>query len=237
MEALRVFITGASSGIGAATAELLVERGHRVWGFARSAGELEGLAERFPERVVVSRGDVRDAAAVQAAVQAAVDRWSGLDGVVPNAGLGMFNPLESAPLEEWTRMVEVNITGVLNVLHAVVPHLLASQGTVVNIGSVAARNVFANSGVYCATKHAVLALSEALRIEFSGRIAVTTVNPGAVDTPFIETTANEALRESYRPQFAGALAPRTIAEAIALALESKGKAVYSEITVRPDRRG
>jgi NADP-dependent 3-hydroxy acid dehydrogenase YdfG len=169
-------------------------------------------------------------------VAAAAAEWGGLDAAVPNAGVGMFNPLESAPLAEWTQMVEVNVVGVLNVVHAVLPHLLESGGTLVNIGSVAARNVFANSGVYCATKHAVLAISEALRIECGGRIAVTTVNPGAVHTPFIDATQNAELRENYRGQFEAGLDPQVIAEAILLAIGSKGRAVYSELTVRPDRR-
>jgi NADP-dependent 3-hydroxy acid dehydrogenase YdfG len=236
MESQRIFLTGASSGIGAATAELALKQGHRVWGMARSAGQLAELVERFPGAAGYPLGDVRDAAAVQEAVAAAAAEWGGLDAAVPNAGVGMFNPLESAPLAEWTQMVEVNVVGVLNVVHAVLPHLLESGGTLVNIGSVAARNVFANSGVYCATKHAVLAISEALRIECGGRIGVTTGNPGAVHTPFIDATQNAELRENYRGQFEAGLDPQVIAEAVLLAIGSKGRAVYSELTVRPDRR-
>jgi NADP-dependent 3-hydroxy acid dehydrogenase YdfG len=96
--------------------------------------------------------------------------------------------------------------------------------------------VFPNSGIYCATKHAVLAISESLRIEFRDELAVTTINPGAVDTSFIDQTKDDELRENYRPQFEQGMQPRFIAEAIAFALSSGGKGVFSEMTMRPDRR-
>jgi NADP-dependent 3-hydroxy acid dehydrogenase YdfG len=96
--------------------------------------------------------------------------------------------------------------------------------------------VFPNSGIYCATKHAVLAISESLRIEFRDELAVTTINPGAVDTSFIDQTKDDELRENYRPQFEQGMQPGFIAEAIAFAVSSGGKGVFSEMTMRPDRR-
>jgi NADP-dependent 3-hydroxy acid dehydrogenase YdfG len=180
--------------------------------------------------------DVTDVESVAHCVQWISKHWSGLDVVIPNAGIGYFDPLESAKLHEWHAMLEVNVAGVLNTLHATLPLLLNSKGHVVNIGSLAARQVFPNSGIYCATKHAVLAISESLRTEFKGRLAITTLNPGAVNTPFIDRTTNDDLRADYRPQFDVGMAPEYVAEAALFAVESRGKGIVSELTIRPDTR-
>lgn len=239
MNSNRILITGASSGIGLATAEALVRRGWHVGAFARSEKALAALGaslEGEPGTLLPIAGDVRDAQAVQGAVDRLVAAWGGLDAVIPNAGLGYFDPLPSGKLDEWHEMVDINIKGVLNTLHAALPVLAQHKGHVINIGSLAARQVFPNSGVYCATKHAVLALSEAIRLEYRNDVAVTTVNPGAVNTPFIDRTTNDALRADYRPQFDEGMAPDFVADAIVAALEARGRGVYSEITLRPDRR-
>lgn len=237
MKSLRILITGGSSGIGAATAELLAAKGHRIFLMARNAEAMQRLAHQLPDGTIECAAvDVRDHEAVKAAVDRMVDEWGGVDVCIPNAGLGIFSPLNEAQFEDWKTMVDVNVTGVLATLHAALPSLVFNKGHVIQIGSIAARNVFPNSGVYCATKHAVLALSESLRIEFREDLAVTTINPGAVNTAFIDQTNNTDLRESYRPQFEAGMDASFIAEAIAQAIESSGRGVYSEITVRPDRR-
>lgn len=237
MKNLRILITGASSGIGAATAQLLAEKGHRVFALARNEAALQALTDRCPEgKVHTAIVDVREGAAVKKAVDQMIATWGGIDVCIPNAGLGIFSPLSESKLEDWKTMVDVNITGVLSTLHAALPSLVLNKGHVIQIGSIAARNVFPNSGVYCATKHAVLALSDSLRMEFRDELAVTTVNPGAVNTAFIDQTNNDELRESYRPQFEAGMDASFIAEAIAQAIDSAGRGVYSEITVRPDRR-
>jgi NADP-dependent 3-hydroxy acid dehydrogenase YdfG len=233
----RIFLTGASSGIGAATARWLTQQGHRVFLVSRNLQPMSAwVAETGQEHALTFEADVTDPNALKNAVNSMIEHWGGVDVCIPNAGLGIFSPLEEAPLEDWHRMVDVNIKGVLNTLHACLPSLLKNKGLVVQIGSIAARNVFANSGVYCATKHAVLAISESLRIEYRDQLAVTTINPGAVDTAFIDQTSNEALRETYRPQFEEGMSAQFIAEAIGLAIASNGKGVFSEITLRPDRR-
>jgi NADP-dependent 3-hydroxy acid dehydrogenase YdfG len=233
----RIFLTGASSGIGAATARLLAEKGHRVLLISRDLSAMKSWASTCDENsVLLHEGDVTDAKAMELAAQKVIDHWGGIDVFIPNAGIGVFSPLEEANISDWHRMIDVNIKGVLNGVHACLDSLLKNKGQVIQIGSVAARNVFPNSGVYCATKHAVLALSESLRIEFRDRLAVTTINPGAVNTAFIDQTTNSELRESYRPQFEKGMDPTFIAEAILLAIESKGRGVFSEITVRPDNR-
>ncbi len=235
----RIFITGASSGIGAAAAEALVKKGWQVAAFARNGDALEDLKAKLheaPGTLMPLVGDVTQPETVRAAVEQAVGEWGGLDAVIPNAGLGYFDPLPQGKLEEWHEMVNININGVLTTLHATLPVLAANKGHVINIGSLAARQVFPNSGVYCATKHAVLALSESIRLEYRNDVAVTTINPGAVNTAFIDKTTNEALRADYRPQFDAGMAPEFVADAIVAALEARGRGVFSEITLRPDRR-
>ena len=204
---------------------------------ARSTEAMQRLAEQHRDGAIeCATVDVRDHHAVAAAVERMVGSCGGIDVCIPNAGLGIFSPLAEAQFEDWKTMIDVNVTGVLATLHAALPSLISNKGHIIQIGSIAARNVFPNSGVYCATKHAVLALSESLRMEFREDLAVTTINPGAVNTAFIDQTNNAELRESYRPQFEAGMDAEFIAEAIAQAIESAGRGVYSEITVRPDRR-
>ena len=204
---------------------------------ARNTEAMQQLAQQHPGGAIeCATVDVRDHHAVATAVERMVGTWGGIDVCIPNAGLGIFSPLAEAQFEDWKTMIDVNVTGVLATLHAALPSLVANKGHIIQIGSIAARNVFPNSGIYCATKHAVLALSESLRMEFREDLAVTTINPGAVNTAFIDQTNNAELRESYRPQFEAGMDAGFIAEAIAQAIESAGRGVYSEITVRPDRR-
>lgn len=237
VKSYRIFLTGGSSGIGAAIANHLTHRGHRVFMTARNENSLREVAQKCPpEFIRFQAADVTMPNQLVGAVDSMMGHWGGIDVCIPNAGLGIFSPLQEAELSHWKTMVDINITGVLNTLHATLPELIKNRGHVIQIGSIAARNVFPNSGVYCATKHAVLALSESLRMEFREALAVTTINPGAVNTEFINQTENAALRESYRPQFEEGMSPEFIAEAIAMAMEAEGKGVFSEITVRPDRR-
>jgi NADP-dependent 3-hydroxy acid dehydrogenase YdfG len=224
VKSLRILLTGGSSGIGAATAKVLTEAGHRVSVLARNTESLERVARACPsDRIRYEKVDVTDEEAVKKTVQAAINEWGGIDVCIPNAGLGIFAPLKDASLSDWKTMVDVNIGGVLNTLHACLPSLVENKGHVIQIGSIAARNVFPNSGIYCATKHAVLAISESL-------------NPGAVDTSFIDQTKDDELRENYRPQFEQGMQPEFIADAIAFAIASGGRGVFSEMTMRPDRR-
>lgn len=233
-----VFLTGASSGIGAATARLLVEHGHRVYATARRLDRLKAMRHALPsdqhDLLHVAAMDVTDVAAQQAAVADCVDRFGSLDVVVPNAGLGIFANLAEAELQDWHTMVDVNVNGVLTTLHTCLPHLIRAKGLVVLIGSVASRNVFPFSGIYCATKHAVLAMGEAIRQDLKGKVASTTICPGAVDTDFIEQTRDNTLLDQYRPNFKKGMRPEFIAEHVLLAIDQRGKGVISDITLRPD---
>lgn len=231
-----IFLTGASSGIGRATATQLYQEGYSLTLFARSSEKLQALADQLGDRVYMHAGDIRNYEEVRSAVESGVARFGTLDVLINNAGLGFFDPLAEGRIEHWHEMVDTNIKGVLNALHAALPQLQKNRGHIINIGSVASHLVFANSGVYCATKHAVLALSESIRTELSGSVAVTTISPGSVNTPFIEQTQNLKLLEESRPNFASGLDPATVADHIAFAISQSGKAVVSEIIVRPDKR-
>lgn len=233
-----IFLTGASSGIGAASAKLLVANGHRVYATARRLDRLEALAlqsnSNGPGEMKVQALDVLDVPAQQDAVRNCVAAFGGIDVVIPNAGLGIFSNMGEADLDDWFTMVDVNIKGVLATLHVSLPHLLASKGLVINIGSVASRNVFPFSGVYCATKHAVLALGEAIRQDLRTQVASTTICPGAVNTDFIEQTKDTELLDQYRPNFKKGMHPEFIAEQVLLAIQNRGKGIVSDITLRPD---
>ena len=239
MKKKNILITGASSGIGARTAVKLCSEGHSVVGVARRADRLQCVAKecaKLSGKFIALSCDVRDAEQVKSVVKTMTDRVGGIDVLIPNAGLGHFNRIDDAPLEEWKSMVDINIMGVLNTIHASLPHLLKSKGHIINIGSVAARNVFELSGVYCATKHAVLALSESLRMEFTNQLAVTTINPGHVNTEFIEATNNSEIKEKSRVGFESGMTADFIAKAISDTIAAEGTAIYSEVTLRPDRR-
>ena len=234
-----VFITGASEGIGASIAKTLCSHGLNVFAFARREANLHDLKKscsNMSGNLDFFAGDVTSNDDLQKASNLCLSRFGNLDILIPNAGIGFFNPLHKGSLKEWELMVDVNVTGVLRTIHATLPHLVKSEGHIINIGSVAARNIFPNSGVYCATKHAVLAISESLKIEFADCLAITTINPGSVDTAFIENTNNEELKAKYKPTFASGMDPEFIAKAVLQAIEANGSGIYSEITLRPDRR-
>ena len=133
-------------------------------------------------------------------------------------------------------MVDINIKGVLNCLHAALPSLRTNKGHVVNVGSVASHQVFPNSGVYCATKHAVLAISQSIQIELKGIVKITTISPGPVDTDFINKTTNEVLHDEMKDYFATALRPMDVAREIKHAIESSDSVVINEILLRPFRK-
>ena len=235
-----IFLTGASSGIGAAIARILVAHGHQVFATARREEALEQVAQEAMAgatgngRILTGVMDVLDPGAQQKAVARCVAEFGKLDVVIPNAGLGIFSPLDHAELDDWMTMVDVNVKGVLITLHVSLPHLIEHQGLVINMGSVASRNVFPNSGVYCATKHAVLALGEAIRQDLKEKVATTTICPGAVNTAFIEQTKDPALLDQYRPGFKKGMQPEFVARQVLNAIDARGFGIVSDITIRPD---
>lgn len=183
----RILVTGASSGIGRATAVALAEAGAAVAILARSADALDELAQAIGGVAVPA--DVADLDATRRAVDTAAQELGGLDGLANIAGLARFgSPTEGDPAE-WRAMFDVNVMGLLHATHAATPHLRrASRGDIVNLSSMSGRRIASvGSTVYSATKHAVHAISEGTRRELAGdRIRVTTIAPGFVETPIFD---------------------------------------------------
>lgn len=231
-----IIITGASSGIGRALALGLDPEQYLITLVGRNEERLNAIADELTTNHHVHICDVRDAEAVAQMVADTTERFGGVDVLVNNAGLGFFDPLDQGELEQWHTMVDVNIKGVLNCLHAALPSLKRLGGHIVNIGSVASHQVFPNSGVYCATKHALLAISESIKIELMDQVRVTTISPGPVNTDFINKTTNEELQETMREYFATALRPEDVAREIIHAIETPVSVALNEIIIRPTRR-
>jgi NADP-dependent 3-hydroxy acid dehydrogenase YdfG len=238
-------VTGASSGIGEATALALAERGAAVAVVARRADRLEALAGRMGDagaQALVIEADVGDQAAAAAAVERTVSELGRLDTLVNNAGVMLLGPAVGAPLEEWERMLSVNVHGLLYCAHAALPHLLKAANDsprgvadLVNISSVAGRVARAGSGVYNLTKHGVGAFSEALRQEVTGHhVRVSLVEPGAVSTELASHNRPE-IQEQMAKRFGSIerLEAPDIADAIAYIVTRPKHVAINEILIRP----
>jgi NADP-dependent 3-hydroxy acid dehydrogenase YdfG len=235
-------VTGASSGIGAATARRLAADGAAVALVARRADRLRELAEEIGDRASVIEADVTRREAAEAAVARAVAEHGRLDILVNNAGVMLLGPIADAPVEEWEQMVHVNLLGLLYCARAALPHLLAAAAgpprevaDLVNVSSVAGRQVRLGSGVYNATKHGVGAFSESLRQEVTERhVRVSLVEPGAVSTELAGHNRPE-IQAQMRQRFADMqrLEADDIAEAIAFIVSRPRHMAVNEILVRP----
>jgi NADP-dependent 3-hydroxy acid dehydrogenase YdfG len=229
-----IILTGASSGIGMAFARRAANSG-RILLLGRNEKALKELLKELPGDHAMMRCDVTSLSDCEKAVNHAMKEFGSVDVLVNNAGLGYFDPLAEGKLAEWHHMVDVNVKGILSMLHLCLPSLIEKKGHVINIGSVASHHVFPNSGVYCATKHAVLAISESIRVELMGKVRVTTISPGAVNTDFINKTTNETIHADMKDYFATSMAPDTIAQQIMHALNAPADSVINEILIRPFR--
>ena len=237
-------VTGASSGIGEATARSLAGHGAAVAVAARRKERLDALVaaiESAGGRALALEADVTDRAQAIAAVERTVDELGRLDTVVNNAGVMLLGPIVDAPVEEWERMVALNVNGLLYVSHAALPHLVraAADGPrrvadLVNISSVAGRRANAGAAVYNATKFGVNAFSEALRQEVTQRhVRVSLVEPGAVATELTDHLRPE-VREQLRSGFDfERLQAPDIADAIAFVVTRDRHIAINEVLIRP----
>ena len=239
------FVTGASSGIGEATALALAAEGAAVAIVARRADRLESLSERIRDSggtALPIEADVGALEEASAAVERAVAELGRLDTVVNNAGVMLLGPAVGAPLEEWQQMVDVNVEGLLYCTHAALPHLLrAAEGgprnvaDLINISSVAGRVARAGAGVYNLTKHGVGAFSESLRQEVARRhVRVALVEPGAVDTE-LRLHNRPEIQELIGRRFADVerLRAEDIADAIVYIVTRPRHVAVNEVLVRP----
>lgn len=233
-------ITGASSGIGEAAARSLAAAGSRVAIGARRTDRLERLAGDITAKggqVFWSALDVTDRTACSEFTDMVHKKWGAIDILINNAGLMPLSLVKNLKVDEWDRMVDVNIKGVLHMTASVIPHMLdAASGHIVNVSSVAGRLVFPAGSVYCATKHAVTAFSEGLRSELSARanIRVTCIEPGAVATELTDTITDESLKGFIeRGKKTEPLQSADIADAILYAVQTPPHVNVNEVLIRP----
>jgi NADP-dependent 3-hydroxy acid dehydrogenase YdfG len=231
-----VLITGASSGIGEATARLLAQQGLRVVLGARRTDRLEAIVSEIRDAGGIAAYhslDVTNLDEMQAFVEFAKAEFGRVDVVVNNAGLMPLAKLEALKIDEWNRMIDVNIRGVLHGIAAALPLFKQQQsGQFVNISSIGGHNVYPTAAVYCATKFAVWAISEGLRQE-STDIRVTVISPGVTQSELGNTTT-DAEAAQWLAEFRGAIIPAdAIARAIAFAIEQPEEVDVNEIVVRP----
>lgn len=234
-----VVITGASSGLGESTARHLASLGAKVVLGARRVDRLEKIAAEIKSaggEAVVQAADVTVRADVEALVNAAVSHFGKIDVIVNNAGLMAIAPLAATKVEEWDRMIDINIKGVLYGVAAALPKFQAQgSGHFINLSSVAGIKVFSPGGtVYSATKFAVSALSEGLRHEAGGNIRTTTIEPGAVQSELVGGTSDTASAEFVAEFYKNNQIPSdSVARAIAYAIEQPADVDINEIVLRP----
>ncbi|MEV5204734.1 SDR family NAD(P)-dependent oxidoreductase [Streptomyces sp. NPDC053720] len=236
LEGKVVLVTGASSGIGQATALALSKAGARVTVGARRTDRLESLAQEAPGEILVLKLDVTDRQSVQDAVAATVERFGTLDALVNNAGVMLSGAILNADTTEWTRMVDTNLLGSMYTVHAALPHLLRSRGAVVQISSTSGRTASAASGVYAATKFGITAFSEALRQEVTAQgVRVIVIEPGFVSTELAGHITDPAIRAMAKDMAESmrTLQPEDIAGAVAYALTQPEHVAVNEILIRP----
>ncbi|GEP45955.1 SDR family oxidoreductase [Brevifollis gellanilyticus] len=231
-----ILITGASSGIGEATARHLSAKGHSIVLGARRTDRLEKLATelRAAGGTVEYRAlDVANLADMQAFANFALEKFGRIDVIVNNAGVMPLSPLAELKIDEWNRMIDVNIRGVLHGIAAVLPHMTKRKsGHVINVSSIGGHQVWPSCAVYCGTKFAVRAISEGLRQE-TRDIRVTIVSPGVVESELADTISDPGTRAAMQEFRKVALTPDAIARGVAYAIEQPGDVDVNELIIRP----
>ena len=231
-----ILITGASSGIGEATARHLARMGHRVVLGARRTERLQALTDALRAdgcRVAYQALDVTRLDDVQRFVAFAETTFGPVDVIVNNAGVMPLSPLKAGKVDEWDRMIDVNIRGVLHGIAAVLPAMEArGHGHIINVSSIGGHAVSPTAAVYCATKYAVRAISDGLRQETSA-VRVTVISPGTVESELADTISDPTARDAMKAWRRIALQGDAIARAIGYAIEQPSDVDVNEMIVRP----
>ena len=236
-----VVITGASSGLGEATARLLSTRGASVVLGARRVNRIKSLADELTAsggKALAITTDVTHYDQVKRLVDAAVQTYGRIDVMINNAGLMPSSPLERLKIDDWNRMIDVNIKGVLYGIAAALPYMKQQKaGHIINVSSVAGHKVRAGGAVYAATKHAVRALSEGLRQEVKPyNIRTTVISPGAVATELPNSVTEPDIAENMRKVYEIAIPAESFARAVAFAVSQPEEVDVNEILFRPTRQ-
>lgn len=227
-------ITGASSGIGEATAHAIAADGHRVALLARRVDRVEKLAEQLGNGAVAIRADVTDRDSVVAAAERVQGEMGGADILVNNAGVMLLGPFGSEQKVEIRQMVETNLLGAMTATEVFLDQLRDGGGDLVNISSVAGRTARAGNAVYAATKWGLGGWSEGLRMELSPDIRVMLVEPGAVATELTDHITHAETKTAVKEMVGGiAIRPEDIAEVIAFAIARPRRMTLNEILIRP----
>ena len=233
-----VLITGASSGIGVGIAHELASTGATVVLGARRIDRLETVAEEIRAaggKVMICKVDVTDRTDMVGFAEAARREFGRIDVIVNNAGVMPLSPMASLKVDEWDRMVDVNIKGVLYGVAAVLQEMTErGSGQIINIASVGALTVSPTAAVYCATKFAVRAISDGLRQE-NDRLRVTCIHPGVVESELAETITDPTAIEAMKTYRAIALTPDAIGRAVRFAIEQPEDVDVNEIVIRPTK--
>ncbi|OQX78317.1 MAG: oxidoreductase [Bacteroidetes bacterium 4484_276] len=239
-------ITGASSGIGEATAKALSMEGAKIILAARRLDRLEAIKseiEKSGGTAIAVRTDVVNRDEVENLANVALKEFGRIDILINNAGLMPLSFVKNLHVEEWERMVDVNLKGVLYAIAAVLPNMRKNKsGDIVNISSIAGRKLFPGAAVYCATKFGVTALSEGMRMELSAKenIRITSIEPGAVATELTHTITDQELLDQWsdgRRDHLVPLKPEDIAKAIVYALAQPPEVSVNEILIQPTSQG
>lgn len=237
-----VVITGASSGIGRATALLLASRGAQVVLGARREAQIAAVAEEIAAaggRAAHLPTDVTRREDVEALVNFACERFGRMDVIVNNAGIGPISRFDALRVEDWDAMIDVNIKGVLYGIAAALPIFARQEsGHVVNVVSTAGLNILPTMGVYAATKNAVRTITEALRQEAGRTLRVTEVSPGMTATDFVQSMSDQEIKGAMQKQLdAVGISPDAIAGCIAFAIEQPADVDVGSIVIRPTAQG
>ncbi|EOH98723.1 hypothetical protein UAW_01319 [Enterococcus haemoperoxidus ATCC BAA-382] len=235
-----VVITGASSGIGEATAQLLIENGAKVVLGARREERLKELVKKLGDNSIYAVTDVRNAKEVETLVKVAKDKFGKVDVLFANAGIMPASNMSELKTDEWDDMVDINIKGVLNSLAAVLPEFTAQKsGHVITTSSIAGLKVFPGNSIYTGTKHAVRVIMDGFRMESAmegTNIRTTTLYPGAVATELLETISTPKVKNGMEQFYQIAITPDAVAQTVLFAISQPDSVGITEMTILPTKQ-